>query len=162
VIVTGTAPPKLPQMLPLRVALARVRALEASPDWVADGASAKSTLLRETMPVVSDAEPPFAVSDPPVGAVESFVSVRVCVDVLPAASALVTVSVGELDVPSDQAKVAETYGPPDGVETVPGACVQPVDVPVSAAVALDAGSETPSATVFVNVRLPPEPPPVPR
>ena len=48
---------------------------------------------------------------------------------LPASSAEVTVSVGWLAVPSDQVNVFESNGPPAGVESVPGVCVQPVAVP---------------------------------
>ena len=44
-----------------------------------------------------------------------------------------------------------------------GVCVQPVAVPASAAVVLDAAPEPPaSETVFRMPKLPPEPLPVPR
>jgi hypothetical protein len=100
---------------------------------------------------------------PPAGAVESFVNVSVVGVVLPAPSAEVTVSVGWLAVPSDQANVFESYGPPTGVESVPGVCVQPVAVPARAAVVLDAMAEPPvSEAVFRIAKLPPEPPLVPR
>ena len=90
-------------------------------------------------------------------------NVRVVGVVLPALSAEVTVSVGWLAVPSDQVNVFESNGPPAGVESVPGVCVQPVGVPASAAVVLDARAEPPvSEAVFRIAKLPPEPLPVPR
>ena len=74
----------------------------------------------------------------------SFVNVSVVGRVLPAVSAAVTVSVGWLDDPSVQVNVFESNGPPAGVESVLGVCVQPVDVPPSAAVVLDAGAAPPT------------------
>src|SRR5919198_193275 len=99
---------------------------------------------------------PLTVSAPPLGAVESSVNVSaVAAVVLPAASAPVTTSVGELVVPWLQLKEFESYGPPAGVETVDAVCVQPVVVPPSAAVADDAGPESESATAFVILKEPP-------
>ena len=86
---------------------------------------------------------------------ESFVNVRPdAAFVFPAASAAVTTSVGEDVVAVLQLNVFELYGPPAGVETVEGVCDQPVAVPPSAAVALDAGPDSPSATAFVIFKLP--------
>src|SRR6185312_3244550 len=110
------------------------------------------------LPVVDHVAPPLAVSAPPVGAFESFVNVSFDADVvLPAASAAVTTSVGELVVPCVQPKLLESKGPPAGVETVDGVCDQPPVVPPSAAVADEDGPASPSVTAFVNLN---EPPPV--
>src|SRR5690242_12763005 len=110
------------------------------------------------LPVVDQVAPPLTVSAPPVGAFESFVNVSDgAAVVLPAASAAVTTSVGELVVPCDQLKALESYGPPAGVDTVEGVCVQPLVVPPRAAVADEAGADTPSVTALVSLN---EPPPV--
>ena len=77
--------------------------------------------------------------------------------VLPAASAPVTSSVGEEVVPCAQVKVFESYGPPGGVDTVEPVCVHPVEVPPSAAVALEVGPDAVSLTAFLILN---EPPPV--
>src|SRR5919201_3681998 len=90
-----------------------------------------------------------------VGAVTSFVKVSVVCVVLPAASAPVTVSVGEVEVPCDQENAFDTYGPPAGDETVDGVCDQPVLRPTRDAVAEEAGPDTPSETAFVSVTDPP-------
>ena len=74
--------------------------------------------------------------------------------VLPAVSAPVTTSVGELVVPALQLKVFESYGPPLGVDTVDGVCDQPLVVPPSAAVADEPGPDSPSLTAFVSVKEP--------
>src|SRR6185312_16754478 len=104
------------------------------------------------LPVVDHVAPPLAVSAPPVGAFESFVKVSVdAAVVLPAASAAVTTSVGELVVPCVQPKLLESYGPPAGVETVDGVCDQPLVVPPSAAVAEAAGADSLSVTAFVSL-----------
>ena len=69
------------------------------------------------LPELDHVAPPLTTSAPPVGAAESSVKLRVgAAVVLPAASAPVTTSVGALDVPCDQLKVFESYGPPAGVE----------------------------------------------
>src|SRR5436190_18507983 len=110
------------------------------------------------LPVDEYAALPLTVSAPPVGAFESFVNVRVeAALVLPATSAAVTTSVGELEVPCDQLKLFESYGPPPGVDTVEGVCDHPLVVPPSAAVADEAGPDSPSVTAFVSAN---EPPPV--
>src|SRR5436309_11287246 len=110
------------------------------------------------LPLDEYAPPPLTVSAPPVGAFESSVSVSVeAAVVLPAPSAAVTTSVGELDVPCDQLKLFESYGPPAGDDTVEGVCDQPLVVPPSAAVADEAGPDSPSVTAFVSLN---EPPPV--
>jgi len=76
---------------------------------------------------------------------------------LPAPSAAVTTSVGELVVPGDQLKGFESYGPPAGVETVDGVCDQPLVVPPSAAVAEEPAPDSPSVTAFVSLKEPPPP-----
>src|SRR5437879_4689892 len=106
------------------------------------------------------ADAPLTVSAPPVGAAESFTSVSVgAVVALPAASAPVTPSVGDEVVPSAHVKTFESYGPPPGVLTVLGACDQPLVVPPSAVVVLDAGPEPASETALRISKLPPDPPP---
>ena len=91
-----------------------------------------------------------------VGAAESSVSVRVAAAVvLPAASAPVTISVGEVLVFCAHVNVFESYGPPAGLLTVEGVCVQPVAVPPRAAVALDAGPDSESLTAFLILNEPP-------
>jgi hypothetical protein len=57
-------------------------------------------------------------------------------------------------VPAFQLKVFESYGPPAGVETVDGVCVQPDVVPPSAAVEEEAGPEIASLTAFVSLNEP--------
>ena len=97
----------------------------------------------------------LTVSAPPVGADESFVSVSVDeAVVLPAESAPVTTSVGELVVPEFQLKALDSYGPPAGDETVDAECDHPVLVPPSAPVADDAGPDSPSVTAFVSLNEP--------
>jgi hypothetical protein len=101
----------------------------------------------------------------PVGLVESFVNVRlVVVAVFPTTSTDDAASLGALVVPSVHAKaLVVTNGPPDGVEIVSPACVQPVDVPPSAGKVAEAAPDPPlSLTLFVSWKLPPDPPPVPR
>ncbi len=82
---------------------------------------------------------PIASTEPPAGPAGSLANVRVVGAALPARSVAVTVAVGALAVPAVQLNGAEVNGPPAGVETLPGACDQPVAAPVSAAVALDRG-----------------------
>ena len=97
----------------------------------------------------------FTVRAPPAGAVESFVNVRVLEPVvLPAVSAPVTTSVGELVVPAFQAKLFDSNGPPPGDETVDDVCDQPLVVPPSAAVVEEAGPDSASLTVFVSLNEP--------
>src|SRR5436190_601725 len=72
----------------------------------------------------------------------------------PAASAAVTPSVGEDVAPADHANALLSYGPPLGADTVDGVCVQPVAVPPSADVELEAAPDSPSVTTFVSVKLP--------
>jgi hypothetical protein len=91
---------------------------------------------------------------PPVGAVESSTNVSVVVAVLPVRSRPVTTSVGALVVAAAQLNGAEAYGPPEGVDTVDGMWVQPVDVPPRAAVVLDAGPLPASLTALVRVNDP--------
>ena len=91
---------------------------------------------------------------PAVGAVESLTKVRLVAVVLPATSRPVTTSPGPLVVPRSSENAFETYGPPAGVETVDGVWVQPVVVPVSAAVWLDAGPDPASVTALVSVNDP--------
>jgi hypothetical protein len=89
------------------------------------------------------------------GAVESFVNVSVdAAVVLPAVSAAVTTSVGELLVAAFHENVFESYGPPAGVFTVEAVCVQPDVVPPRAAVAEDAGPDSESLTVLRSLKLP--------
>ena len=97
---------------------------------------------------------PLTVTAPPVGAVESFVSVSVATRELPKLSFPVTVSVGALVVPPLQLNAPETYGPPAGVVTVEPVNVQPVAVPARVANALDAGPELASVSAFVSVNEP--------
>ena len=73
---------------------------------------------------------------------------------LPATSRPVTDSVGLLVVPAVQPNGLDTYGPPAGVDTVDGVCVQPDVLPPSAAVVLLAGPDPASATALVSRRLP--------
>src|SRR5947208_9757945 len=104
------------------------------------------------MPVAAT---PFTMSAPPVGAVESFVNVRVLEPaVLPAVSAPVTTSVGELVVPGFQLKLFDSYGPPAGDDTVDVVCDHPVVVPPSAAVADEAGPDSASLTVVISLNEP--------
>ena len=84
-------------------------------------------------------------------------NVSVVVVVLPATSAPVTSSVGELVVPALQPKPFESNGPPAGVDTVDGVCDQPAGEPPSAAVAEDWAPDSPSLTAFVSVNEPPPP-----
>src|SRR5207237_1592166 len=98
---------------------------------------------------------PFTVSAPLVGAAESSVKASVVPVVLPAASAPVTTSVGELDAPCVQPKVFESKGPPAGVDTVDGVCDQPLVVPPRAAVAEEATPESESPTALVSLNEPP-------
>ncbi len=99
---------------------------------------------------------PFTDSAPPAGAVESFVKVSApAACVFPATSAPVRFSVGELVVPCAQLNVLESNGPPAGVDTVEGVCVQPALPPASAAVWEEAGPDSPSETEFVIRKLPP-------
>jgi hypothetical protein len=87
--------------------------------------------------------------------VESFVNVSDAHGVVfPAPSAPVTTSVGELVVPALQSKELDSYGPPDGVDTVDGVCDHPEVVPPSAAVAEDAGLDSESLTAFVSLKEP--------
>src|SRR4051794_30382131 len=90
----------------------------------------------------------------PVGAVLSLVKATGVADVLPATSRPVTLPVGELVVPAVQENTFDTYGPPAGVDTVGGVCDQPVVVPPSAAVVLDAGPEPLSTSALVSVTEP--------
>src|SRR5512133_1347703 len=107
------------------------------------------------LPVVDHVAPLLTVSAPPVGAFESFVNVSVeAAAVLPAPSAAVTTSVGELLVPAFQLKVFESYGPPAGVETVDGVCDQPLVVPPRADVADEAGPDSVSPTALCSLKLP--------
>ena len=99
---------------------------------------------------------PLTVRAPPVGALESSVSVKAADGVaFPAWSVAVTTSVGELVVPAFHENVFESNGPPAGVETVEGVCDQPPLEPPSAAVADEAGPASPSLTVFVSLNEPP-------
>ena len=66
-----------------------------------------------------------------------------------------TTSVGALDAPCDQLNAFESYGPPAGVETVDGVCDQPPVVAPRAAVAEEAGPDSPSVTPFVSLKEPP-------
>ena len=140
-------------MLPLYVSDRTVRVLDASPE----PPSLKSVRLLIAKLALLDVlvEPPgleatlFTVSAPPLGAVESLVNVSVgAAVVLPTTSAPVTTSVGEEVVPSVQENTFESYGPPDGVLTVLGVCDQPLLVPPSVAVALDAGPVPLSVNAF--------------
>ena len=89
------------------------------------------------------------------GALVSFVNVSAgAAAVFPAPSAAVTTSVGVELVPAFQLNVLESYGPPAGVETVDAVCDQPLVVPPSAAVALEAGADSASDTAFVSLKLP--------
>src|SRR5712692_1007567 len=120
-------------------------------NWAEATPEPPSAELEETVTAVprTFAEAAGAVSEP-LGAVESFTSVStVAAEVLPAASVLVTDSVGEALSAAGQAKLlVVTYGPPAGVETVWVVCVQPPTVPPSAGKIEEAGPEPASATAF--------------
>jgi hypothetical protein len=88
---------------------------------------------------------PFTETAPPVGAVESFVSVRVNGAALLALSRPVTVSDGELDVLLLQLKALEVYG--YGLDTISSACVVH-PVAESAPNSLDAGPDRESVSAF--------------
>ena len=82
--------------------------------------------------------------------------VRVAAGVeLLAPSRPVTTSVGAVVVPCDQAKSFESNGPPIGVATVDGVCVQPVLLPPSAAVWLYVAPDSGSETALRILKLPP-------
>ncbi len=80
----------------------------------------------------------------------------------PSTSAPVTSTVGSLAAPSIHENAFDTYGPPDGVDTELGVCVQPAVVPPSTDVALEAGPVPASVRAFRSWKVPPAPPPFPR
>src|SRR4051812_24546273 len=105
--------------------------------------------------MVSTRPRPVTSTVPPAGATESSTNVNAVALVLPAASALVTTSTGELVVSADHEKSLERYGPPTGRLTSEGLCVQPAEPPASAAVALEVEPEDPvSLTALVSVNEP--------
>jgi hypothetical protein len=97
----------------------------------------------------------LTVSTPLPGAFESFVNESVAEVVgVPAWSAAVRTSVGVLELPVFQLKAFESYGPPEGVETVDGVCDQPPVVPPRALEAEEAGPDSASVTAFVSLKEP--------
>src|SRR3954452_875042 len=70
--------------------------------------------------MVSTRPMPVTSTVPPAGATESSANVNAVALVLPAASALVTTSTGELVVSADHEKSLERYGPPTGRFTSDG------------------------------------------
>ena len=91
---------------------------------------------------------------PAVGLVESLTNDNVVAALLPATSRLVTTSVGALAVPAVQLNGPETYGPPDGDDTVEGVWDQPAASPPRAAVALEAEPEPEPLTALVSANEP--------